>query len=61
MFETKGRTFGELDYMVGDAFPCLDASLTLLQFQKGVPARKSAKREIDEGDLFSAEDSHDTK
>ncbi|KAF3353876.1 Kinesin-like protein KIF1C [Verticillium dahliae VDG1] len=36
LFETKDRTFGEMDYM----------------FQKGVPARKSSKYVIDEGDEF---------
>ncbi|KAJ4185674.1 hypothetical protein NW767_003070 [Fusarium falciforme] len=39
MFETKGRTFGEMDYM----------------FQKGVPARKSANYKINEDEVFLAE------
>ncbi|KAM5348912.1 hypothetical protein ACJ41O_008735 [Fusarium nematophilum] len=39
MFETKDRTFGELDHM----------------FQKGVPARKSAKYQINEEEVFIAE------
>ncbi|KAJ3463371.1 hypothetical protein MRS44_008157 [Fusarium solani] len=39
MFETKGRTFGEMDYM----------------FQKGIPARKSANYKINEDEVFLAE------
>ncbi|WAO89924.1 Hypothetical protein NCS54_00732800 [Fusarium falciforme] len=39
MFETKDRTFGEMDYM----------------FQKGVPARKSANYKINEDEVFLAE------
>ncbi|KAF5242265.1 hypothetical protein FANTH_8713 [Fusarium anthophilum] len=38
MFETKDRTFGEMDYM----------------FQKGIPARKSAKYHINEDEVFMA-------
>ncbi|KAF4982937.1 hypothetical protein FZEAL_1507 [Fusarium zealandicum] len=40
LFETKDRTFGEMDYM----------------FQKGVPARKSAKYQINSDEVFIAED-----
>ncbi|ETI28960.1 hypothetical protein G647_01412 [Cladophialophora carrionii CBS 160.54] len=40
LFETKGRTFGELDFM----------------FQHGVPARKSAKYHIAEEELYNADD-----
>ncbi|RSL61739.1 hypothetical protein CEP54_006101 [Fusarium duplospermum] len=39
MFETKDRTFGEMDYM----------------FQKGIPARKSANYKINEDEVFLAE------
>lgn len=39
MFETKDRTFGEMDYM----------------FQKGVSARKSANYKINEDEVFLAE------
>ncbi|KAF4446995.1 putative alpha-glucoside transport protein [Fusarium austroafricanum] len=38
MFETKDRTFGEMDYM----------------FQKGISARKSAKYQINEDEVFMA-------
>ncbi|KAF4462803.1 alpha-glucoside transport [Fusarium albosuccineum] len=41
MFETKDRTFGEMDYM----------------FQKGVPARKSANYKINEDEVFMAQES----
>ncbi|KAK7409340.1 hypothetical protein QQX98_008464 [Neonectria punicea] len=40
MFETKDRTFGEMDYM----------------FQKGVSARKSAKYVINEDEIYAAEE-----
>ncbi|KAH6678839.1 general substrate transporter [Plectosphaerella plurivora] len=41
LFETKGRTFGELDFM----------------FQKGVPARKSASYQIPDEEIFTAQES----
>ncbi|KAJ4013082.1 hypothetical protein NW752_006357 [Fusarium irregulare] len=40
MFETKDRTFGEMDFM----------------FQKGVSARKSAKYQINESEFFMSND-----
>ncbi|CAM1506200.1 Fc.00g058410.m01.CDS01 [Cosmosporella sp. VM-42] len=40
MFETKDRTFGEMDFM----------------FQKGVPARKSAKYQINDEEVYIAEE-----
>ncbi|KAH6885299.1 general substrate transporter [Thelonectria olida] len=40
MFETKDRTFGEMDFM----------------FQKNVPARKSAGYKINEEEIYAAED-----
>ncbi|KAF4340871.1 alpha-glucoside transport [Fusarium beomiforme] len=45
MFETKDRTFGELDYM----------------FQKGIPARKSAKYRINEDEVFMAHEKSETE
>ncbi|KAM0562954.1 hypothetical protein ACHAPJ_001797 [Fusarium lateritium] len=41
MFETKDRTFGEMDYM----------------FQNGIPARKSANYRINEDEVFIAHES----
>lgn len=40
MFETKGRTFGEMDVM----------------FQRGISARKSAKYELTSDDMFLAQE-----
>ncbi|KAI6279427.1 hypothetical protein MCOR27_005185 [Pyricularia oryzae] len=40
MFETKGRTFGEMDVM----------------FQRGISARKSAKYELTSDDMFMAQE-----
>ncbi|KAF7562338.1 hypothetical protein G7046_g1775 [Stylonectria norvegica] len=40
LFETKDRTFGELDFM----------------FQKGVPARKSSKYQINDEEVYMAEE-----
>ncbi|TDZ30450.1 General alpha-glucoside permease [Colletotrichum spinosum] len=43
LFETKGRTFGEMDVM----------------FQKRIPARKSAKYELTQEEIFLAEERRD--
>lgn len=59
LFETKDRTFGELDIMVSripskSLLPKL-ANSHRKQFQKGVSARKSAKYVINNEEMFMGE------
>jgi SP family general alpha glucoside:H+ symporter-like MFS transporter len=60
MFETKDRTFGEMDYMVSDNFVCQNNKESqadkVVQFQKGISARKSTKYQINEDEFFMAHD-----
>jgi SP family general alpha glucoside:H+ symporter-like MFS transporter len=59
LFETKGRTFGELDFMV--RVPNLttkeDGANGWVKFQKNVPARKSASYQIPDEEIFTAQES----
>lgn len=57
LFETKDRTFGEMDVMVSD-FLITETHTYCLQFQEGVSARKSAKHQINEEHIFAAHENN---
>jgi MFS transporter, SP family, general alpha glucoside:H+ symporter len=59
LFETKDRTFGELDFMVSYALDLNAKRMTAdvaTKFTNGVTARQSAKYRINEEVMYSAEE-----